>query len=363
VTQLGPALPRACPPFPVTAPHRVVPNLRPLGAGPHLVLDDAYPRALARKVARLTVEPERCRVRDPDEPDDEGLTAALAAVVDLQAAQLGAPPDRPVGRAGDRVRFAALGIEAALDRHGRGARLRADGEPWPVLGQAGVAAQAVLAGRTGVAALADAVSLACSDDLAILRRRARGRATTELLMVCFPSSWAPADRGGADHTALHAPVGDNARLLAAGPALTEALLTKGPFLQHAWGIEPTDRLDLDPGSTASPPLRDDPSAPVPPAAHHLRVERQTSLPLPALDRALFTIRLFVTPLPVVAADPDRRALLAAALATMSPATVAYKALERRRDDLVRWLTGPEGDRRSPATAPPRRGTGSRHGEP
>lgn len=325
----GPALPAVRAPFPVTAPHRVVPNLRPLGDAPHLVLDAAYPGMLARKVERLTREPERCRVRDLDEPDDGGLTAALSALLDLHAAQLG----DAVARDGDRVRFRALGIEGLLE--GTGARLYAVGDPWPVLGAAGGAAQALLAGRTGVEALADAVSLACSEDLVVLRRRGRARATTELLMVCFPSSWAPADRAGADHAALHAPVGDNARLLAAGPALTEALLTKGPFLQHAWGVEPSDRPDLDPGSSdASPVIA---SAPPQPEAYHLRVERQTSLPLPALDRALFTIRLFVTPLAAVAADPDHRERLAHALATMSPATLAYKGLADRRPALVEYL--------------------------
>lgn len=326
------ALQAATAPFPIVAPYRVVPNLRPLGGAPHVVLDDAWPRLLARRLERLLAEPGRVRVRDPADRDDVGLAAALRAGLALVA------HDAPT----------AVDVEGAdIALHHLGVRLRdgtraeADGTGWPVLGPLPAAAGTHLRGLRGVALLADALALGCPDDIAVLRRRGSGRLAVEHLGMCFPSSWAPAERAGADHLALHGPVGDNRRLLTAAAALSEALLTKGPFVQHAWGIATDDRPDHDPGGAAGDMRRPD-TAWLAEGGDlldrlWLRVERQTSLPLPPLGRALFTIRLHLTPLRAVARDPARAAVLAEALATMRPGTVAYKGLEALRDPLVAAL--------------------------
>lgn len=65
----------------------------------------------------------------------------------------------------------------------------------------------------------------------------------------------------------------------------------------------------------------------------LRVERQTTLPLG--DRALFVIRPYLVPL--VALDGRQRSVLAAAVSSMSPASVAYKGITDVRDELLGWL--------------------------
>lgn len=117
-------------------------------------------------------------------------------------------------------------------------------------------------------------------------------------------------------------------MLDPGAALTEALLTKGPFLQHAWGLAGSGQLDRDP-TVADPPMAADP------ATWWLRVERQTSIALSHLDRALFTIRLFVTPLPRLPAA--QRGALAETVASMSPAAAHYKRLDAaRRTALWHW---------------------------
>lgn len=265
-------LPPVLRPFPVTTPYRTAPAPRPL-VGPALVVDDAWPAARARRLERLRDDPEGVLVRDPEEPDDAGLLAALR----VAAALLPGP------------------VDAA--------------EPL---------------------ALARAFLLACADDLVVLRRRGPGRLTAELLAVAFPSGWAPRLRSGADLDALHAPVADGARLRAAGGALAEALLTKGPYAQHVWGLDPDGRLDHDPSAPdARPPA-------CPPAAQWwLRVERQTSLPLPALGRALFLIRPHLVPL--TALSPGQRRTLHDAVASMSPAALDYKGLTEVREDLLGWL--------------------------
>ncbi|MCU1692287.1 MAG: hypothetical protein JWM64_1378, partial [Frankiales bacterium] len=150
----------------------------------------------------------------------------------------------------------------------------------------------------------------------------------ELLAVAFPSGWSPRERRGATLAELHAPVADGARLRRATAALSEALLTRGPYVQHVWGLDPSGRLDRDPSAPDAEP----PSCP-PPQEWWLRVERQTTVPLG--DRALFTIRPYLQPL--AALDGGQREVLAGALASMSREAVAYKGLTGVRDDLVEWL--------------------------
>lgn len=335
------ALPAADAPFPMTAPHQVRPRLRPLGAAPHVVLDDGYPPTLARGLQRLRDDPTGVRVRDPDDPDDDGLTAALGTWLDLLAAQL----PEAVAALPDGWALPLLGVR--ITRRGLAAAWLSDAPPEfdPVL---------VAAVRTHLLGLsqpldvlADAAALATPADLVVLRRRGRGRAACELLCVRFPSSWSPRDRAGADHAALHAPIPEARRLLDPGPALTEALLTKGPFLQHAWGLAGDGRLDRDP-AVADPGLGPDP------ATWWLRVERQTSVPLPHLDRALFTIRLFVTQLPRL--SRDQRAALAEVVASMTPAAARYKRLDAGRRAALRDWAGPDVSTASwPSSAAPAAG--------
>lgn len=67
----------------------------------------------------------------------------------------------------------------------------------------------------------------------------------------------------------------------------------------------------------------------------LRVERQTTLGFPALGRALFTIRSFIEPLPLVMTGAWRRERFAAALRGMDAESLAYKGLPPTvRDSLV-----------------------------
>ncbi len=265
-------LPPVVRPFPVQVPYRTTPAPRPL-VGPALVVDDAWPAARARRLERLQDDPDGVLVRDPEDPDDAGLLAAL--------------------------REASLLL------------------PRPVSGDDPVA-------------LARSWLLACSDDLVVLRRRGPGRATAELLAVAFPSGWPPRLRAGADLPALHAPVADGERLRAASPALTEALLTKGPLAQHVWGLDPDGRLDRDPSAPDAAPH----TCPAP-ESWWLRVERQTSLPLPALDRALFLIRPHLVPLTTLSGA--QRRTLHDALASMSDEALAYKGLTEIRADLLAWL--------------------------
>ena len=270
-------------PFDVRVPFSTAPRPRPL-VGPPLVLDDALPAAVARRRERLRDDPAGVLVRDPEAPDEVGLRAALRAALALL-------PDAPA-RGRDREGVAGAGADPR--------------------------------------ALAAAFGLRCADDLVVLRRRGPGRATAELLAVAFPSGWSPRHHAGADLPTLHAPVADGDRLRRASAALSEAVLTKGPYRQHVYGFEPDGRLDRDPSAPDAATWGDRPVG-----EWWLRVETQTTWPLPHLSRALFLIRPHL--LPLARLDGHQRMTLHEAVASMSAEALAYKGIAQARDALLAWL--------------------------
>ena len=71
---------------------------------------------------------------------------------------------------------------------------------------------------------------------------------------------------------------------------------------------------------------------------YFRVERQTTLPLSSLRRGVFFIRVMVAPLSeVLGHEAPRAGELHAALASMSPAVVAYRGMGAVRDRLLAEL--------------------------
>lgn len=305
-------LPPVAPPFPVTAPHRVVPAPRPVAGSPQVELDDAWPTALLRRVERLQGDPDGVLVGlggDPALTADPGLHAAVEAAWQLLPGGAGALPRLGVAVSGGVARRTGPSVSEA--------------------------ATCLLLERTGVELLVVGWLLACSDDLVVLHRVGQGVLRAELLAVAFPSGWPPRLRWGASLLELHAPIADGERLQRAAPALSEAMLTKGPLRQHVWGLDPDGRLDRDP----SDPSATSGPGPADPAAWWLRVERQTSVPLPRLGRALFTIRPFLVPLPAL--TREQRTTLAAALDSLSVEAAAYKGLAGRVEDLTAWLRGPD----------------------
>ncbi|MFC5499585.1 heme-dependent oxidative N-demethylase subunit alpha family protein [Caenimonas terrae] len=181
------------------------------------------------------------------------------------------------------------------------------------------------------------VELACEEDLAILD----GASTTlPWLCVCVPSHWAPEDKLGLSFAAVHAPVADNALLLAAGGKLVQLVTAGDCWERFVWTVTPSPRHDQHP--------RRHPRQPWPPADDaqafagqcFLRAERQTFFPVGRGTRqAVFTIRVMLQPLADAVAPGGQAQRLRDALASMSDAVLAYKGLERAREPLLRWLDG------------------------
>ena len=181
------------------------------------------------------------------------------------------------------------------------------------------------------------ISLLIQEDFVILKQQG-DTLRTEYLSVCFPSRWDPREKLGLDFAAIHAPVADNQMLQDAAPNIMTMAFMKQPMLRHVWLIVPSATLDQHPEKNQAwwSEALADPSPLLP--RLFFRVERQTTWPLPHLQRAVFFIRLMMSPLvAVLNTAPERAAELAASLRSMTPAIVAYRgmtdALPRLLDEL------------------------------
>lgn len=198
-------------------------------------------------------------------------------------------------------------------------------------------AERVMVGTANDAVLAAIYELAPSmqEDFVILKQDGDAL-RTEYLSVCFPSRWDPREKLGLDFASIHAPVADNQMLVTAGPNLMTMAFMKQPMLRHVWLIVPAASLDQHPEKNQAwwSEALADPSPLLP--RLFFRIERQTTWPLPHLQRAVFFIRLMMSPLiDVLNTMPGRAAELAASLRSMTPAIVAYRGMT---DALPRLLT-------------------------
>jgi dimethylamine monooxygenase subunit A len=277
--------PAAAMPWTVVSPFRMQPGLsRREGAGHALLLRDAQAPAYARaKQAVLDLNPHRALAGEPD-------PRVLAAVAEAAARETGQvlPAE---------LRALTLGLQEDV------VFLQDEAEP---------------------------------DGAASMRVRA--------VSVCFPSKWQPDDKPGKDFAAIHAPVADNALLLAGARGVVDLAFRQASMLRHVWLLTPDPSLALYPDE----PQRVAWEQAVQQSAAGterlldrtlFRVERQTTLPLPALGAGVFFIRVMVCPLTdVLAVSPGRAVELALALASMSEAVVTYRGMAEVRERLLAELT-------------------------
>lgn len=164
------------------------------------------------------------------------------------------------------------------------------------------------------------LTLSLQEDFAVMVPDAAGALRARVLSVCFPSGWRPAEKLDQSFRQLHEPVADAQDLMAAAPALSQAMCSKGPFVRYVWTIAGNADRGRLPGvdSFAHAASVDD---------LWFRCERQVTVPL-AGQASLFLIRVFVSPLRQVVHSAERWVTLQKALASMSPAMIAYKGLSR-----------------------------------
>ncbi len=180
-------------------------------------------------------------------------------------------------------------------------------------------------------------SLAFAEDFAIVDG---ATGTIPWLAVALPSHWAPEEKLGRHFTAVHGPVADNELLLKASAGLMK-LVAGGAagterWERFVWNITDHPRLHAHPahGLDGGPSRR----------WHDCgvdqawwRTERQTFVPVPGAAQAVFTIHVDVQPLAQAVNTAARADALRAALASMSPAVLAYRNLGGVRAPLLAWL--------------------------
>lgn len=186
------------------------------------------------------------------------------------------------------------------------------------------------------------MALAFAEDVAVVNA---ADGTIPWMAVCLPSHWAPADKVGRAFAEVHAPVADNALLLQASAALMKLAAGGERWERFVWNVTDQPRLNAHPAHQG--PER---WAQTAVSQAWFRSERQTFIPVPGAAQAVFTIHVEVQPLAQVLDSPARAQALHEAIATMSPAVLAYRGLTTVREPLLQWLQAQAG--RLAATARP-----------
>ncbi len=122
--------------------------------------------------------------------------------------------------------------------------------------------------------------------------------------------------------------------------IVDMAFRKASMLRHVWLLTPCAKLSQHP---ETPRIRWDDalrqaegsSSGRPIDQVYFRVERQTTLPLPALQRGVFFIRVMVCALvDVLSVEPGRAAALAQALHSMTDAVAHYRGMHAVRERLL-----------------------------
>ena len=176
--------------------------------------------------------------------------------------------------------------------------------------------------REGHAATAElsgsALGRALVEDFAVLRRDDAGADRVLWLHACFPSGWRPEHVIGHSFARIHAAIPAFDAVARKTKSLVEALVTRGPYVRFVWTVTADDELDHHPEQGRRLAW----SATTERA--FLRVERQTTVPLPTQAGCVFLIRTYQYDFAEL--SPENRQVLAQALEQMPPELLRYKSL-------------------------------------
>ncbi len=309
----------------VTAPFRMQPGLRRVAPGAaQLTPNAAGSRHLREKIAVLGSTPGQalCAV---DGFDETPLLRTVAAEAARHGPAAFVFDDSPSGSV--RCSAPLLGWTVDDDTpHG-------DGDP---------AIGALLAALPPERRRAALLSLAFAEDFALLD----GATTTvPWLAVCLPSRWAPEEKVGLPFAAIHAPVADGELVRAAAPSLARLVTGEDRWERFVWTVSADPRLHQHPAHTdaawAAPRGRNAPDGEDFAASAWFRSERQTFVPIAGRAQAIFTIHVESVPLAEAVTSADAARRLHDAIASMTPAVLAYRRLDGVRDRLLAWLAARE----------------------
>jgi dimethylamine monooxygenase subunit A len=178
------------------------------------------------------------------------------------------------------------------------------------------------------------LSLALEEDFAVIDGAS---ARIPWIAVCLPSRWAPEEKVGRHFAEVHAPVADSRMLIVAADHLARLVTGHDRWERFVWTITADSRLAQHPRLEALVQWQADEDAVALAAAASFRSERQTFIPMPDVRQAVFTIRVESRPLTEAVDSPARARQVHDALASMSPAVLAYRGLTDARSRLLQWL--------------------------
>ena len=133
--------------------------------------------------------------------------------------------------------------------------------------------------------LAGLLSLTFAEDFAVVEGR---DGTIPWLAVALPSHWAPEDKVGLHFASVHAPVADNALIVKASASLTRLACGPERWERFVWNVTDQPRLHAHPARAGQERW-----AQTTVDQAWWRTERQTFLPLPGQQQAVFTIQVQV----------------------------------------------------------------------
>ena len=137
---------------------------------------------------------------------------------------------------------------------------------------------------------------------------------------------------------MHAPVADNELLIGASAQLMRLVTSADRWERFVWTITATGALDQHPRRHAASSWPAHADAAELGAASFFRTERQTFIPLPERQQAVFTIHVETQPLLQAAASAPAARQLHDAVASMSSAVLAYRGLTDVRERLLQCLS-------------------------
>ncbi|MCX7306200.1 MAG: DUF3445 domain-containing protein [Hyphomicrobiales bacterium] len=194
-------------------------------------------------------------------------------------------------------------------------------------------------------------SLLVQEDLIVMRQGDRGSGESGWRLaagaLCFPSSWVLTEKFGRPMADIHEPVpgfGPGTRNAGLIDRMFDRLQVAQPVERFNWSIQSgaalyhplSDAQRID-RATGRPSRFPDVAAA---SDAFIRVERQTLRKLPETGDILFTIRIHLDPIALLARRPDRAALAASftdQLLALDVDQLDYKGLTADRERLVEAL--------------------------
>jgi dimethylamine monooxygenase subunit A len=292
----------------------------------HFELDDRFVEFLSEKLAALRRAPEKYRCLDSNEPD------VLAEIYRRLFQMYAREHPEYVQLEGDLLELRLLGLTLDLrDPQDIGVSTTADA---PEIGQQ---AASWINSQSGLNRFGDALALSCQEDIVIMRLLADGRHQAESLHVLLPSTWNPREKYQQSFATIHEPVADSARLIASADNVMKAMVTRGPYVRFGLSLTTLPTLDSHPDHEKPWDTRWLDDLDLLASMCTVRIERQTTCPMPDLGRALFTVRIYTTPLTDLAnVRPDLIPRLAIILRSASLAILEYKGIAEYAHPIAQW---------------------------